>query len=455
MRAATCVSRHEPGPRMKAAPGVALRVAAAQALDAVVHRGQSLKADLAQRLPTFPDPRDRALLEAIAFTALRNHARYDAALQAWMAKPLGRRDAPLRALLYVGFAQLDMQLPAHAAVDATVEAARSMGRTHQAGMVNALLRRALREGLPAGDAAQAWPQWLRTRLVRDWPADAVRIFEASALPAPMWLRVNRTRTAREAYRARLQEAGIEADAPDALPDALVLATPLPVHELPGFDEGLVSVQDGSAQCVADALTPAPGARVLDACAAPGGKAAHLLERDPSLRLLALDVDAARLRQIGATFARLAIGATAALRQADAADVGAWWDGRPFDAILLDAPCSATGVVRRQPDILLHRRESDVDALVATQSRLLDALWPTLAPGGTLLYATCSILRRENDAQVAAFLARRTDASLEPLDARFGRPMPDESGGHGRQRLPGEDGMDGFFYARLRKAAPAK
>src|SRR4249919_4234254 len=447
MRAATCVSRHEPGPRMKAAPGVALRVAAAQALDAVVHRGQSLKADLAQRLPTFPDPRDRALLEAIAFTALRNHARYDAALQAWMAKPLGRRDAPLRALLYVGFAQLDMQLPAHAAVDATVEAARSMGRTHQAGMVNALLRRALREGLPAGDAAQAWPQWLRTRLVRDWPADAVRIFEASALPAPMWLRVNRTRTAREAYRARLQEAGIEADAPDALPDALVLATPLPVHELPGFDEGLVSVQDGSAQCVADALAPAPGARVLDACAAPGGKSAHLLERDPALRLLALDIDPARLRRVQETHARLGVdGGNATLRAADASDLAAWWDGTPFDAILLDAPCSATGIVRRQPDVLLHRRESDLAALTATQAGLLDACWRALAPGGVLLYATCSILSEENAAQVDAFLARTPDATAEPLAPALGR-----TSGAGRQRLPGEDAMDGFFYARLRKA----
>jgi 16S rRNA (cytosine967-C5)-methyltransferase len=436
---------------MKAAPGVALRVAAAQALDAVVHRGQSLKADLAQRLPTFPDPRDRALLEAIAFTALRNRARYDAALQAWMAKPLGRRDAPLRALLYVGFAQLDMQLPAHAAVDATVEAARSMARTHQAGMVNALLRRALREGLPAGDAAQAWPQWLRTRLARDWPADAAGIFEASALPAPMWLRVNRTRITRDAYRARLQEAGIDADAPEALGDALVLATPLPVHELPGFDEGLVSVQDGSAQCVADALAPAPGARVLDACAAPGGKSAHLLERDPALRLLALDIDPARLRRVRDTHARLGVGGgaghgSATLRAADAADLAAYWDGTPFDAILLDAPCSATGIVRRQPDVLLHRRESDLIALTATQARLLDGCWRALASGGVLLYATCSILSEENTAQIDAFLARTPDAVAEPLDARYGR-----ASGAGRQRLPGEDGMDGFFYARLRKA----
>ena len=242
--------------------------------------------------------------------------------------------------------------------------------------------------------------------------------------------------------------GREAAVDPLCPDGLRIDAPVPVSALPGFADGELSVQDGSAQLVADALAPAVGARVLDACAAPGGKAAHLLERDPSLRLVALDVDRKRLDKVRATFARLAVGATAQLQLADAADVAAWWEGRPFDAILLDAPCSATGIVRRQPDILLHRRESDIVELAATQARLLDALWPALAPGGSLLYATCSILRRENDAQVAAFLARRPDAMLEPLDARFGHDT-----GAGHQRLPGEDGMDGFFYARLRKATP--
>ena len=200
---------------------------------------------------------------------------------------------------------------------------------------------------------------------------------------------------------------------------------MPVSALPGFADGDVSVQDGSAQRVADALAPPRGARVLDACAAPGGKAAHLLERDPSLQLLALDVEPARLRNVRATLDRLALGATAALRVADAADVGAWWDGRPFDAILLDAPCSATGVVRRQPDILLHRRESDIAELTRLQARLLKALWPTLAPGGVLLYATCSILRDENDRQVAASSrARRTPASRRSTRASAARwPTP--------------------------------
>jgi 16S rRNA (cytosine967-C5)-methyltransferase len=207
------------------------------------------------------------------------------------------------------------------------------------------------------------------------------------------------------------------------------------------------VQDGSAQAVADALAPPPGARVLDACAAPGGKAAHLLERDPSLRLIALDIDARRLRRTEETLRRVGAGDTAnvELKAADATDLGAWWDGTPLDAVLIDAPCSATGIVRRQPDILLHRKPADIDALVDTQARLLDALWPVLAPGGVLVYATCSILRRENAGQVEAFLARTPDAAVEPLDERFGHVD-----GPGRQRLPGEGGMDGFFYARLRK-----
>ena len=427
--------------------GAAVRAAAARVLDAVLHGGRSLKAELATVLPTIADPRDRALLEAIVFAALRMHARYAAALAQWMPKPPGRRDGALRALLYVGFAQLDaLQLPAHAALASTVDAARVIGRAHQAGLVNALLRRAQRDGLPEADASAAWPRWLLDRLQHDRPGQVEAIVRASAEAGPLWLRVNRRLATPEGVLARLAESRIEAVQEPACPDGLRIDSPVPVSALPGFADGELSVQDGSAQLVADALAPAPGARVLDACAAPGGKAAHMLERDRALRLLALDMDARRLDRVRATLARLALDdGNVRLRAADAADVSTWWDGTPFDAILLDAPCSATGVVRRQPDILLHRRASDIDDLVALQARLLDAVWPTLAPGGTLLYATCSILRRENDAQVAAFLARTQDARLQPLDARFG-----EDTGHGSQRLPGQDGMDGFFYARIRK-----
>lgn len=232
---------------------------------------------------------------------------------------------------------------------------------------------------------------------------------------------------------------------------MLLPGSIAVGALPGFAEGDVSVQDGAAQAVADALVPPAGARVLDACAAPGGKSAHLLERDPSLRLLAIDVDPARLARVRDTWRRLGLGEGvdpgASARVADAADPDAWWDGQPFDAILVDAPCSATGIVRRQPDVLLNRRAADIAALVALQARLLDAAWTMLRPGGVLLYATCSILADENARQVAAFLDRHDDAVPEDLGDAFGR-----ASGAGRQRLPGENGMDGFFLARLRKAA---
>lgn len=424
-------------------PGVATRVAATRVLDAVLHHGRSLKATLTTALPTLADSRDRAMVEAIVFTAMRQRARFAAALAQWLDKPPGGRDGELRALLYVGFAQWELGMPAHALVAATVDAARALGRPHQAGLVNALLRRAQREGLPVVDDAASWPQWLVQSIRQDWPDEAPAIFAASAQAGPMWLRVNPRDATRDDYLQQLMEAGIEACVLPEAVDAVRLATALSVHDLPGFDAGTVSVQDAAAQRVADALSPAPGARVLDACAAPGGKAAHLLERDPSLRVTALDIDPRRVRRMQDTFARL--GLQVDTRAADALQPADWWDGEAFDAILIDAPCSATGIVRRQPDVLLHRRETDIAALNHVQSGLLDALWPLLASGGTLVYATCSILRAENAAQVEAFLARMPNAVLDPLDASFGHDT-----GFGSQRLPGENGMDGFFYSRVRK-----
>lgn len=425
-------------------PGVATRVAATRVLDAVLHGGRSLKATLAEALPALADSRDRALVEAIVFTALRQHARFDAVLAQWLEKPLLGRDSELRALLYAGFAQAELGLPAHALVAATVDAARALGRPHQSGLVNAILRRAQRDGLPEVDHATAWPAWLAERIRQDWPRDADAIFAASAHAAPMWLRINRRQGPRDDYLQQLTDAGIDATAPPEAVDALRLAHQMPVHDLPGFAAGAVSIQDAAAQQVADALSPARGARVLDACAAPGGKAAHLLERDASLRLTALDIDPRRVRRMQDTFTRLGLDVDACA--ADAVQPDNWWDGTAFDAILIDAPCSATGIVRRQPDVLLHRRETDIAALNKIQSGLLDALWPLLIPGGVLLYATCSILSAENAAQVQAFLARTPDAALEPLAAGFGHDT-----GFGSQRLPGELGMDGFFQARLRKA----
>ena len=424
--------------------GADVRADAARVLDAVMHRGRSLKAELSAAQSHIQDGRDRALLEAMVMAALRNRADYQATLKAWLPRPLGQRDNELRALLYAGFAQLDaMGLPSHAAVDATVEAARLLKRTHQAGMVNAVLRRATREPLLRADTQAGWPQWLLQHLHADWSEDAEAILRASRASPPMWLRVNRRKIDRDGYAELLREQGMDAQTPDHLPDGLLLDTPVAVTALPGFADGLVSVQDGSAQQIADVLALKPGMRVLDACAAPGGKTAHLLEREPGLQVIATDIDARRLRRVEEGLQRL--GLSAQTLAADATQPDAWWDGRPFDTILIDAPCSATGILRRQPDILLHRRAEDVAALAALQARMLDALWPMLATGGTLVYATCSILRGENDRQIAAFLRRTAGARLEPLDAAFGRDT-----GFGHQRLPGEGGMDGFFYACLRK-----
>lgn len=428
------------------APGATTRVLAAKVLAAVLGKGRSLKAELAIALPRLDDSRDRALLEAICFSALRRRFVYEQALGQWMQKPLGPRDLDLRGLLMAGFAQLDaLQLPAHAALSATVDAARALGRERQAGLVNAVLRRAQREGFAEARAEDAWPQWLLKQVRHDWPAQAEAIIANSLQPAPLWLRVNRQQHARDAYLRLLAEAGIEALGEPLSDDAIRLPVAVPVSSLPGFAEGAVSVQDLSAQQVADALAPAAGARVLDACAAPGGKSAHLLERDPSLQLLALDVDARRLQRIRETFARTGVGANAAVQAVDATDIAAWWDGRPFDAVLLDAPCSATGIIRRQPDVLLHRRPADIVALAALQARLMDALWQVVGAGGVLLYSTCSILRQENAGQVEAFLQRHADAQLLALPDAFGH---DQAGG--RQRLPAEQHGDGFFYARLRK-----
>lgn len=426
--------------------GVAVRVIATRVVDAVMHRGRSLKAELATNLPRIEDARDRALLEAICFAVLRARARSEAALAAWMPRPLGRADNELRALLHVGFAQLVvMELPPHAALSAAVEAVRALGRPHQDKLVNALLRRAQREGLPAAPVDALWPAWLRQQVRADWPAQADAIFAASQQEAPLWLRVNRRHGSRDAYLQRLREAGIDAEPADGIVDALVLHAPVAATALPGFAAGEVSVQDGAAQRVADLFQDLPrGARLLDMCAAPGGKTAHLLERDPALQVVALDVDERRLQRVRETLQR--VGVEAELHAADAADTAAWWDGRPFDAVLLDAPCSATGIVRRQPDVLLHRRPDDLVALTALQGRLLDAAWRVLRPGGRLVYATCSLLRSENADQLDAFRARHHDAEVDAVGDAWGIVA-----GAGRQRLPGDQDMDGFFYAALRKA----
>ncbi|RMD80777.1 MAG: 16S rRNA (cytosine(967)-C(5))-methyltransferase RsmB [Gammaproteobacteria bacterium] len=410
---------------------------------------------------------DRALTRELCLGALRWAPRLRALLPGLLHRPLPPREGLLEALLLVGLHQLlHLRIPDHAAVAATVEAARLLGRPRAAPLVNAVLRAAQRRRAaleaawrdPAAPPELRWahPAWLVEALRRGRPQAWEAILEAGNRPAPMTLRVHRGRLDREAYRARLAEGGLAARPCRHAPEGLVLERPVPVEGLPGFAEGLVSVQDEAAQLAAGLLLPegrpARGLRVLDACAAPGGKAAHLLEGRPGLELVAVERDPGRLERLRGTLARL--GLEARLVLGDAAEPGGWWDGRPFHRILLDAPCSGTGVIRRHPDIKLLRRPEDVAALVRAQARLLEALWPLLAPGGRLLYATCSVLPEEDEEVVSAFLARHPEARALPLpvspQAPWGRPA-----GPGRLILPGEEGMDGFYYALLAKEGPGR
>jgi 16S rRNA (cytosine967-C5)-methyltransferase len=438
---------------------VRVRGAAADAVFGVVHEGRSLSRLLPPLEEQFDHPRDRALFKAIAFGTVRFQPRYRRFLDALLDRPLKRRAGRLEALLCVGLFQLDqMRMPPHAAVAETVNAVRAGTDRGAAGLANAVLRRFQREREKLYDelgqdpqVEWAIPAWWLERWRADWPQDWSAIASATNEQAPMWLRVNRTRVQTDDYLARLTAAGVGGAVHRGADGALRLEAAVDVSALPGFDDGLVSVQDGAAQLAAPLLDAAAGMRVLDACAAPGGKSAHLLERTPDIELLSLDVSAQRLEQVEQTLARLGLTGAPGSRRlaADAADPATWWDGRAFDRVLLDAPCSASGVIRRHPDIKLLRRSDDLRDLVSQQRRLLRALWPTVAPGGRLLYATCSVLRAENEAVVADFAADRDDLDVERTERPGARTAP-----LGMQILPGDDGMDGFYYASLRKTERA-
>lgn len=434
--------------------GAKTRACAAEIVEAVVNGSRSLDAAIADVEPKVA-PGERPLLRLLAYGALRQHWQIDAWISALLGRPLRRRDRIIRSLLAVGLYQLtDTRIPDHAAVSQTVEAARVLGRPKLAGLVNACLRRFGRDGIaeappPSEEARWNHPAWLLDAISADWPDDRDAIFEANNARAPMWLRVNSRRHTAEEYLARLVDAGIDASLLPGLPDALCLATPCGVDELPGFAAGDVSVQDGAAQIAARWLLDTPRRRVLDACAAPGGKTGHLLEvGGEALELLAIDSDAGRIDAVRENLARL--GQHATITVADASNPKAWWDGTPFDAILLDAPCSATGVIRRHPDIRLLRRESDIAALQDTQRRMLSALWATLAPGGRLLYATCSILAAENDDVVSEFLGSHTDAEERLVLPNNNIRALMRRKACGYQVLPGTAGLDGFYYACLEK-----
>jgi 16S rRNA (cytosine967-C5)-methyltransferase len=439
----------------RAESGTARRLAlAASVVASVTGKGRTLEESLAAEVPR-TESGDGPALQALSFGTIRLWPR----LEAWLAllsdKPRRSVQPIVRSLLAVALHQLQESThPAHAIVDEAVEAIRFLRAPQATGFVNAILRRFLRERatlearvLAQATARLAHPLWLIDAVRKDWPDAFERILEANNQPPPLWLRVNRRRKRIEECMTELASAGIAAEPSTFAPEALLLGEPRDVRDIPGFDRGDISVQDAAAQLAAHWLAAAPGMRVLDACAAPGGKACHLLELVPEIEeLVALDVDAGRLGRIRENLSRLHLSAT--LVKGDARRPGSWWDGRPFDRILIDAPCSATGVIRRHPDIKLLRRPADVKPLATLQLEILHALWPLLAPRGRMLYVTCSILQAENHEVVTRFLAEEGSARILPLDAGGPGMMRPES--PGRQILTGEAGMDGFYYACLER-----
>jgi 16S rRNA (cytosine967-C5)-methyltransferase len=421
---------------------------AAKVLSRVLQDGQSLTTALEPVLKTIESQKDQAFVQAICYGVCRQYHRLDFILKQLIDKPL--KDTEIKALILVGLYQIAfMRVKPHAAVSETVLAANK--KPWAKSLVNALLRRYLREqdalenlANSITTAAVSHPDWLIQRVTQDWSESAAQVLHENNQPPPMVLRVNLARTSREQYLQSLAEQGITGDSVDFCPSAIVLKKPVAVDFLPKFAEGWVSVQDTAAQLAAGLLNVQAGQRVLDMCAAPGGKTAHIVESQPQLKeLVAVDVDAGRMQRVQENCQRLQLSPT--LIVGDAAKPDTWWDGQLFDRILVDAPCSALGVIRRHPDIKLLRRTEDIDVLQTLQHGILNAAWAMLVTGGVLLYATCSVLKQENEQQIDAFLLEHSDATELLINADWGMATS-----HGRQILTGMAAMDGFYYACLLK-----
>lgn len=423
------------------------RAAAAHILAAVV-AGETLDRVVARVEPSVRE-RDRALLRELCYGSLRWYVQLAALIKPLLQKPLKARDSDIEQLLVVGAYQLlHTRIPAHAAINSVVEASRHLQKNWAAGLINAVMRKIQRESeerLAQLTPSQrtAHPQWFWETIRKAWPHSAEPIFAANNAHPPMCLRVNSLRSGRDEYLQLLSAQGINASACEVSVSGLTLEQPCAVDALPGFNDGVVSVQDEAAQLAAFLLDVQSNQRVLDACCAPGGKTAHILETQPSAQMWALDVSSERLQRVTANLARLNLSAK--IIAGDALTPTLWWDGVAFDRILLDAPCSGTGVIRRHPDIKLLRTPTDIDQFAALQTHLLETLWPLLAPRGYLLYATCSVMPKENTEVVERFCATHAEAEHITIEAEWGVAQP-----AGRQLLPAVNGSDGFYYALLRK-----
>lgn len=422
-----------------------IRLIAAEIVLQVVDHGRSLN-DLLPAAMADIEPDQHAFLQQLVYGSVRYYFALEEIAQPLLEKPIKEKERVVHMLLLIGIYQLwRLDVAEHAAVNETVQAAIDGNKQWAAGLLNAILRRFQREQAVITSELKrglSFPGWLNKRLHAAYPEQWQVICEQSNLQGPMTLRVNQRKISRADWLAKAQQIGLSVQPTAISNSGVALAAPMSVFSLPGFTEGEVSVQDEAAQLCAQVLPLQQGMRVLDACAAPGGKTGHLLET-ADIDLIALDVDAKRLTRVEDNLARLQLQAQ--LVAADAGDLSSWWDGQPFDAVLLDAPCSGTGVIRRHPDIKLLRKSADVIQLVQVQKNLLKELWQTLRPGGYLLYATCSILPDENSHQIARFIAENEDAELQPLYI-----ATDAEVACGVQWLPQAQGHDGFYYALLRK-----
>ena len=421
------------------------RATAALILERVIYGGTSLS-----QLLVDGDDNIDPLVKDFCFGSLRWHERLTAILDQLLSKALKAKDKDIECLLRVGLYQVLYQsTPEYAAVNETVAAVKGLKKPWAVKFVNGVLRTFLRRKeslLHQADlidsARYAFPDWLIKSIKKDWPDQWQSILEASNLRAPMTLRVNLSKISRDEYLKQLSEYEITAEAHALVESAVILDKPTSVFELPGFNEGLVSVQDAAAQLSAGLLASESGMRVLDACAAPGGKTGHILEHTADINMVAIDSSDMRLLRIGENLERL--GLESDIVMADAGDTGDW-SAAGFDRILLDAPCSAAGVIRRHPDIKVLRREDDIEQLHEQQMRLLNNLWGMLRPGGRLVYATCSIFPAENVNVIKEFMDKSPEAVHKPIEAEWG-----VSQSYGRQVLTGMDAMDGFYYAILEK-----
>ncbi len=429
-------------------------------LTEVISSGHSLDFAL-HKHNTAKDPKHRALISAIAFGVCRWLPKLQVIVSLLLKKPLRKKDSDVLILLYIGLYQLlDMRIAEHAAVSETVTVSKKLRKVWSKNLINGVLREFLRQKQTLLDEAEqiatakyAHPEWLISIIQSAWPDEADTIFKTNNIQAPMTLRVNALMTDVNRYREQLDDCDKQANATRHSNVGLTLQKACDVMELPHFADGFVSVQDEAPQLAATLLNAQADERVLDACAAPGGKTCHLLEQQPQLsECVALDVSTNRILRINENLTRLKLSAT--IVDGDAAKPDDWWDGKLFDRILLDAPCSATGVIRRHPDIKILRQEQDIKALVATQQQILHSLWPLLKPGGMLLYCTCSILPIENTEVIENFIKITDNAAEQKIDAKWGIPQK-----VGRQILPGwypdsdelnTENMDGFYYALIYK-----